>query len=532
MIRMIRMIDARLGLWAALTLTTLVHAILAYRTHNLLVVSWLSRRPFDQVFPQHAKRKKGRKEGKQHRHPRQHPHHQQQRQQQQKGRRLLTLPHSCSLWCIRLQADTPTHPPTHTHTYTPLLCLSQTHLEPMPSIKGTASVVDNHALKKQLKKTRFPKIFNEKVSLDKINIPVLSQWIETELERLLGMDDEIVSSTAINLFLDNGSAMLEPKKAQLQLGGFLGESEAAAFCKKLWSMMLDAQKQSTGIPKVLLEQKKKELAKQREAQEAIAAKAAAVVRSQPPARQSRWQQRPVDQNNSVMANRPRVPHQDHYSNHHRPNYQRQDHRGGHAPTLGGRFQPPQPRPAPPDRRAGGGLPPGFVARNDDNRESDNNNNGLPPRAVSPPRRLEEIKNEKDEEEEEDNDRSSRSPSPRRRDERDGRSVSSDDDDDSDDVHVSSRGDNDDDDSDSTGSSSEDDESDDDDNDRRGGRRRRSSSPKRRHRDHRHRDDHDRHHQSRSYRRRRSRSVSSEDSRSSSDSEDSTRRERHHKRYRR
>ncbi|MGK3733359.1 MAG: hypothetical protein ACI90V_000195 [Bacillariaceae sp.] len=132
----------------------------------------------------------------------------------------------------------------------------------MPTIKGTASVTDSRARQKALRKTKFPRNFETKVLLQKVNKPVLTQWIEQKVTSLLGFEDEIVASTAINLFLPSDGTCTSPdaKKAQLDLVGFLGEDSAATFSKELWSLMLEAQKSSSGIPQTLLEQKKKDMA--------------------------------------------------------------------------------------------------------------------------------------------------------------------------------------------------------------------------------------------------------------------------------
>lgn len=133
----------------------------------------------------------------------------------------------------------------------------------MPTIKGTASVVDDHAMAKQLKQTKFPEIFSKKVDMKKVNVPVVSQWVEKEIAELLGMEDEIVASTAINLFLEPQEAT-DPRRAQLNLVGFLTEEKAAIFAESLWTLLLDAQDQNSGIPRKLLEEKKAELQKQKE----------------------------------------------------------------------------------------------------------------------------------------------------------------------------------------------------------------------------------------------------------------------------
>lgn len=136
----------------------------------------------------------------------------------------------------------------------------------MPLIKGTASVSDSRALNKALRSTKFPESFLTKVDLSKVNKPVLTQWIETKITAILGFEDDIVQSTAVNMFLPSSAEEtvleVDPKKAQIDMAGFLGDDEAAKFAKELWEMMIDAQTSPMGIPTKLLEEKKKELAAQ------------------------------------------------------------------------------------------------------------------------------------------------------------------------------------------------------------------------------------------------------------------------------
>uniref|UniRef100_A0A7S4ANE1 PWI domain-containing protein n=1 Tax=Pseudo-nitzschia australis TaxID=44445 RepID=A0A7S4ANE1_9STRA len=115
----------------------------------------------------------------------------------------------------------------------------------MPSVKGTASVSDSRARTKALRTTRFPRNYRKSVDLEKVNKAVLTQWIEQKITSILGFDDEIVSSTAINLFVspspsnananpdslptpshpsnsNSNSYSCDPKQAQLDLAGECG----------------------------------------------------------------------------------------------------------------------------------------------------------------------------------------------------------------------------------------------------------------------------------------------------------------------
>lgn len=134
---------------------------------------------------------------------------------------------------------------------------------------------DARALCKALKSIKFPRSFKKRVKLSKINRAVMLQWIETNIAKSLGFEDEIVTSTAVNLFLpevdaagSRGEVEMDPRRAQIDLAGFLGDEQAASFAKNLWELLLDAQTTSHGIPTKLMEDKKEELARaKREEQE-------------------------------------------------------------------------------------------------------------------------------------------------------------------------------------------------------------------------------------------------------------------------
>jgi serine/arginine repetitive matrix protein 1 len=207
----------------------------------------------------------------------------------------------------------------------------------MPTIKGTASVADDHAMAKQLKQTKFPKIFSKKIKVDKVNVPVVSQWIETQIASMLGFEDEIVASMAVNLFLDANESNVDPRKCQLSLVGFLGDEKAAAFSASLWALLVDAQSQPSGIPKVLLEEKKAELLKARQAQE---------TRSPP------QQQRPPPQGNNGRAVDNRRPRNNNPEGYHREH----DHRREQHHERNYDRRPPPPHPAHPPRGYRGPLP--------------------------------------------------------------------------------------------------------------------------------------------------------------------------------
>lgn len=79
---------------------------------------------------------------------------------------------------------------------------------------------------------------------------------------------------ATNLFLPeeaegvaNSNTMeVDPRKAQLDLVGFLGEKESAEFANQLWEMMIDGSQRKSGIPLILVQKKKEEMARARDEQ--------------------------------------------------------------------------------------------------------------------------------------------------------------------------------------------------------------------------------------------------------------------------
>ena len=138
----------------------------------------------------------------------------------------------------------------------------------MPAIKGTASIASDAAQSKLLRTTKFPSCFARTVDLNKVNVPVITQWIESEVTKLLGFEDEIVASTAVNLFFpqllsdDSSSEVkygtVDPRNVQINLAGFLGD-DTPNFVETVWVMLLDAQEQPNRIPRALIEAKKAEL---------------------------------------------------------------------------------------------------------------------------------------------------------------------------------------------------------------------------------------------------------------------------------
>lgn len=104
----------------------------------------------------------------------------------------------------------------------------------------------------------FPKCFDDKVDLRKVQLEVVHQWVHERVTQLLGFEDDIVASLVVNLLEPKVDERLDPRQLQVAITGFL-ESDAPAFAQELWELLLSAQANPTGIPTQLLEQKKREL---------------------------------------------------------------------------------------------------------------------------------------------------------------------------------------------------------------------------------------------------------------------------------
>ncbi|OAL07544.1 PWI domain-containing protein [Phaeosphaeriaceae sp. SRC1lsM3a] len=112
---------------------------------------------------------------------------------------------------------------------------------------------------KRLKATKFPPEFDKKVDIEKVNIDLMKKWIANKITTILGDEDDIVVETCYNLIEQNQFPKI--KEIQIQLTGFLNK-DTPAFCKELWDLMISAQDSPVGVPRELLEAKKRELQKE------------------------------------------------------------------------------------------------------------------------------------------------------------------------------------------------------------------------------------------------------------------------------
>ncbi|KAJ7164810.1 PWI domain-containing protein, partial [Mycena crocata] len=129
--------------------------------------------------------------------------------------------------------------------------------------KGTSADQDRRFVDKEaklLKSTKFPSNFDTKVDMRKVNLNVIKPWIAKKIVDLIGFEDDILIGYALEL-LDESTP--DPKKMQLSLQAFLAK-DAPVFMAALWSLLLEAQTEVTGVPRTFVEEKKEEMRKARE----------------------------------------------------------------------------------------------------------------------------------------------------------------------------------------------------------------------------------------------------------------------------
>lgn len=63
--------------------------------------------------------------------------------------------------------------------------------------------------KKQLRTTKFPPEFEQKVDMKKVNVPVIKKWVADEIARILNNDDDIVTELISNVLEESKFVSLE-----------------------------------------------------------------------------------------------------------------------------------------------------------------------------------------------------------------------------------------------------------------------------------------------------------------------------------
>ncbi|KAK9154352.1 hypothetical protein Sjap_001832 [Stephania japonica] len=128
--------------------------------------------------------------------------------------------------------------------------------------RGTSADQDTRFSNKQaklLKSQKFAPELEHLVDVTKVKMDVIRPWIATRVTQLLGFEDEVLINFIYGL-LDGKD--VNGKGIQIQLTGFM-EKNTGKFMKELWSLLLSAQKNTSGVPQQFLDAKEEELRKKK-----------------------------------------------------------------------------------------------------------------------------------------------------------------------------------------------------------------------------------------------------------------------------
>ncbi|KAF7805426.1 serine/arginine repetitive matrix protein 1 [Senna tora] len=128
--------------------------------------------------------------------------------------------------------------------------------------RGTSADQDTRFSNKQaklLKSQKFAPELEHLVDMTKVNMDVIKPWITRRVTELLGFEDEVLINF-IHSLLD--AKEVNGKEVQIQITGFM-EKNTGKFMKELWTLLLSAQKNASGVPQQFLDAKEEELRKKK-----------------------------------------------------------------------------------------------------------------------------------------------------------------------------------------------------------------------------------------------------------------------------
>ncbi|CAL4930332.1 unnamed protein product [Urochloa decumbens] len=131
--------------------------------------------------------------------------------------------------------------------------------------RGTSADQDTRFSNKQaklLKSQKFAPELDHLVDTSKVKMDVMKPWIAKRVTELLGFEDEVLINFIYGLLEEKAA---DGKKIQIQLTGFM-EKNTVKFMKELWSLLLSAQQNASGVPQQFLDEKEAEI-QQRKAED-------------------------------------------------------------------------------------------------------------------------------------------------------------------------------------------------------------------------------------------------------------------------
>ncbi|XP_011032245.1 PREDICTED: serine/arginine repetitive matrix protein 1-like isoform X2 [Populus euphratica] len=126
--------------------------------------------------------------------------------------------------------------------------------------RGTSADQDTRFSNKQaklLKSQKFAPELDHLVDTRKMKMDVIRPWIATRVTELLGFEDEVLINFIYGL-LDGKE--VNGKEVQISLTGFM-EKNTGKFMKELWTLLLSAGKNESGVPQQFLDAKEEETRK-------------------------------------------------------------------------------------------------------------------------------------------------------------------------------------------------------------------------------------------------------------------------------
>ncbi|KAE8660379.1 Splicing factor PWI domain-containing protein, putative isoform 2 [Hibiscus syriacus] len=135
--------------------------------------------------------------------------------------------------------------------------------------RGTSADQDTRFSNKQarlLKSQKFAPELEHLVNMTKVKMDVIRPWIATRVTELLGFEDEVLINFIYGL-LDEKE--VNGKQVQISLTGFM-EKNTGKFMKELWTLLLSAQRNASGVPQQFLDAKEEEARKKKAESDRIA----------------------------------------------------------------------------------------------------------------------------------------------------------------------------------------------------------------------------------------------------------------------
>ncbi|XVF05459.1 hypothetical protein REPUB_Repub05bG0174000 [Reevesia pubescens] len=135
--------------------------------------------------------------------------------------------------------------------------------------RGTSADQDTRFSNKQaklLKSQKFATELDHLVDMTKVKMDVIRPWIATRVTELIGFEDEVLINFIYGLL---EGKEVNGKQVQISLTGFM-EKNTGKFMKELWTLLLSAQRNTSGVPQQFLDAKEEETRKKKAESDRIA----------------------------------------------------------------------------------------------------------------------------------------------------------------------------------------------------------------------------------------------------------------------